>query len=287
MSSMMTTSSRPSVSEAFGASSIPPPNCLRVGGGDRVAGEPPGVAVVERDLERGRPCQRGSARSSANAYTGLPRTTRVSLAISVDHRVEAAAGDAGEGPLAGLAEIELAVRPPTRGPRTPPPGLRGIPSTRHRSLPRPPGRIPTTPSVCLSAPATAPISPSPPNATATSPFAAASTASSRACSRLFVYSKRCSNPFARSAAWTSGNARAGTAPAGDGVDDQRRVFRIRLGDHAEPWWACLVRFPAEWRSASISDFSSSPLGGNSAWAAARSRETSTEKTARSRHLGVT
>jgi hypothetical protein len=42
-----------------------------------------------------------------------------------------------------------------------------------------------------------------------------------------------------------------------------------------------------WRFASIFDFFSSPLGGNSAWAAASSREISTEKTSRPRLRGVT
>ena len=168
-------------------------------------------------------------------------------------------------------------------------GFVAIPSARHRSLPRPPGSTPTTPSVCFNAPATAPINPSPPNATATSPAAAASTASSRAWARLFVYSKRCSRPKSRRAACTAGSARAGRPPPATGVtiNASLRTGKIMPNRSASAPLGRVGTLRPAWRSASTSDFFSSPLGGNSAWAAARSRETSTEKKPSSRHQGVT
>ncbi len=89
-----------------------------------------------------------------------------------------------------------------------------------------------------------------------------------------MYSKRCSSPFARQRRLDFRQRPRGTATAGHGIDDQREFAHREIMPKLA---TSLVRLFAEWRSASISDFFSSPLGGNSAWAAARSRETSTEK----------
>src|SRR5918994_1906597 len=101
-------------------------------------------------------------------------------------------------------------------------GSNGMPSLRAKSLPRPPGRMPSTPSVPWISPATAPVSPSPPMATGASPAASAPWASSRACSIEVVRSTRKANPRARSAASARGRLCAARPPPAFGLTIRQR-----------------------------------------------------------------
>src|SRR6266568_26895 len=89
-----------------------------------------------------------------------------------------------------------------------PAGRAGIPSMRAKSLPRPAGMIPSTPSAPATAAASLPTSPSPPTATTASPWPDASTASSSAWLRLALSHKRTETGPAESAPSTSGSIRA-------------------------------------------------------------------------------
>ena len=112
------------------------------------------------------------------------------------------------------------------------PGSSGIPSTRAKSLPRPPGSTPTTPSECCSASATAPMSPSPPSATATSPARAAARARLAPCSRLRVGSTWCSRPRRVSACLHRRESASGATPTG-GRDSRSATVFTSTGEGRE------------------------------------------------------
>src|SRR4051794_12507839 len=108
----------------------------------------------------------------------------------------------------------------------------GMPSTRQKSLPRPPGRTPSTEPSCLrNTPATQPMSPSPDSVTTTSPASAAVAARARACSSDCVRSTRKGRPRSPSAASTSGCTRAARPPPADGLTS-RAMRRIRIDGSA-------------------------------------------------------
>ena len=88
-----------------------------------------------------------------------PSGSRVRVGDVLHVGVEARRGDAEVGPPAGVRHVD---RPRSRPPRAPSQagsGSNGIPSLRAKSLPRPPGRMPSTPSVPRTSPATAPVEP--------------------------------------------------------------------------------------------------------------------------------
>src|ERR687898_283702 len=95
-------------------------------------------------------------------------------------------------------------------------GSLGMPSTRAKSLPRPPGTIASALSVPFRAPARGRRSPSPPSATTLSPASTARPASSKAWSMLRVVTVRCSAPSESSVAWTVGSALSALPPAAAG-----------------------------------------------------------------------
>src|SRR5262249_16498325 len=101
--------------EAHSASEL-----LRVRGGDGVAGEPPDLTTVERDLEPGRPPARQRSQQRIGVDRASPQESRF-VGDAVDHRVEAAAGDA---------------RGATPPPPPPPPGGGGRAGRRTRAPPR-------------------------------------------------------------------------------------------------------------------------------------------------------
>ena len=98
-----------------------------------------------------------------------------------------------------------------------------MPSTRARSLPRPPGMIPSGVSEPAIAPPTAPTSPSPLITTGTSPASTASSACSTPCSRPLVRWTRNSTRRASSACSTRGSSFS-VLPAGRGRVDQQRQW---------------------------------------------------------------
>src|SRR3954452_8348109 len=111
----------------------------------------------------------------------------------------------------------------------------GMPSTRQKSLPRPPGRAPRTASSWWrSTPATAPMSPSPDSVTTTSPASAAAPARARACSSDSVRSTRYSRSSRASAASTSGCRRAARPPPAEGLTSRamRRIAYRRYWPYA-------------------------------------------------------
>ena len=126
------------------------------------------LAAVERDRERRRPPAGERAQRPVGVDEVAAHEPRL-VGDPVGVGVKAAARDPDERPLVRPRRGRARARRPTASTAHAARGSSGIPSTRAKSLPRPPGRTPSTPSVCLSASATAPTRPSPPNATAVSP----------------------------------------------------------------------------------------------------------------------
>src|SRR3954447_362452 len=111
-------------------------------------------------------------------------------------------------------------------------GSLGIPSTRARSLPRPPGRIPRGVSVSARTPPTWPISPSPLITTGISPTSAALCASLTPCSRLSVRTSRYWTFRRSSSRSTAGRSFRVFPPAECGLTSRRwresRLMRMNL-----------------------------------------------------------
>ena len=93
----------------------------------------------------------------------------------------------------------------------------GIPRTRARSLPRPPGKIPIAASVPASAPPIWPISPSPLMTTGVSPPATASCAAEMPCSRSLVRTVRQARPRDLRAASAAGSSLLARPPPACGL----------------------------------------------------------------------
>ena len=107
-------------------------------------------------------------------------------------------------------------------------GSVGMPRTRARSLPRPPGMIPRGTSEPARRPPARPISPSPLMITGISPASAARRISSTACSRSRVLSTRKAIRRSSSAFSTFGKQLIGPAAACGRVEDQRQRRGVRL-----------------------------------------------------------
>src|SRR4051794_7559120 len=108
---------------------------------------------------------------------------------------------------------------------------RGMPTTRQKSLPRPPGRTPSTAfGRSRRMPATQPMSPSPESVTTVRPSSTAARASPRACSSDAVCSVWKSSPRSRSAASTSGTSRPARPPPALGLTSRA----IRRSDTTAP-----------------------------------------------------
>ena len=109
-------------------------------------------------------------------------------------------------------------------------GSSGIPSTRAKSLPRPPGSTPSTPLECFSAPATALIRPSPPSVAVISPAAVAATGQLARRARGCGFARPCARcRDGRARAWTSGSARPARPPPADGLTTRQTFTRRRVG----------------------------------------------------------
>ena len=149
---------------------------LAVGDGHRVALEVDRVTVVQDDPE-GRRLPGGQDPERRIRVDEVAADQARLVRDPIRLGVEAAGGDAEEATAVRLADVDLPRRVHRRALATDPEGSFGMPRTRARSLPRPPGMIPMVASVCARAPPMAPTRPSPLITTGISPSSAARRAS--------------------------------------------------------------------------------------------------------------
>ncbi len=142
--------------------------------------------------------------------------------------VEADADDAEEALAVGLADVDAPALAGERATATASAGSSGMPSTRARSLPRPPGTMPSGVSEPAIAPPTAPTRPSPLITTGTSPASTARSACSTPCSRPLVRSTRKRTRRASSACSTWGSSFSVLPPGRGRVDQQRQRHSLDL-----------------------------------------------------------